>query len=143
MASFPGILGKNPTAYFFPVASLAPAARTTAATGTAIDRARNQGYAALTLMITPGAWTDGTHGFVIEESDDNSTWNTVAATDLIGGTSGAFANITSAGTAVYQRIDYIGRLRYVRVRSTAASATTGAIYAVIGLLFAPAIYPAA
>lgn len=141
--SFPAVLSKNPTAYFFPITSLAPAARTTAATGTAIDRTRNSGYAALTLMVTPGAWTDGTHAFIIEESDDNATWTTVVQADVIGGTAGAFASITSAPTAIYQRIDYIGRLRYVRVRSTAATATTGAIYAVIGLLFAPAIYPAA
>lgn len=141
--SFPAVLSKNPTAYFFPITTLAPAARIAAATGVAIDRTRNSGYAALTLMVTPGAWTDGTHAFIIEESDDNSTWNTVAAADLIGGTAGAFANITSAPTAIYQRIDYIGRLRYVRVRSTATSATTGVVFGVVGLLFAPAIYPAA
>lgn len=137
--SFPGVLSKNPSAYFFPVVGLAPAAKTTAGNGTAIDRARNGGYAALTLMVVPGTWTDGTHGFVIQESDDNSTWSTVAATDLIG----TFASVTSAGTAIFQRVDYIGRMRYVRVNNTVASATTGAVFGVTGLLFAPAIYPAA
>jgi len=141
MASFPGVISKNPSKYFYPLQILQPAARTSTATGTAVDRARNQGYASLTLMVSPGAWTDGTHNFIIEESDDNSTWGTVAAADLLGAS--AFTSITSSGTATVQRIDYIGRSRYVRVRTTTSGTTTGAVYGVLGLLFAPNIFPAA
>lgn len=139
--SFPGVISKNPSKYFFPVQTLTPAARTAAATGSAIDRYQNGGYNGLCLEINPGTWTDGTHNFIIEESADNSTWTTVAAADLLGASS--FTSITSSGSAVIQRIDYIGRLRYVRVRTTTSGTTTGAVYGVLGLLFAPNIFPAA
>lgn len=141
MASFPGVISKNPTKYFWPLSILLPAARTAGGNGTAVDRYRNQGYAALTLMVVPGAWTDGTHGFTIEESDTSSTtgFTTVAAGDLLG----SFTSITSSGSAVIQRVDYIGRARWVRVNNTASGTTSGAVFGVAGLLFAPAIFPAA
>ena len=146
--SFVGVLSKNPSKYFFPINVLTPKAYTVSTNGNSIDRYRNGGYAALTLLIDPGLWTDGTHAFTIQESSDNTTWTTVAAADLLSGPGvpagqGAFTTISSVGTAVFQEIDYIGRLRYVRVISTEAGTTTGAVYAVLGLLFAPAVYPAA
>jgi len=148
---FPGVLSKNPTKYFFPVQTLTPKAYTAASNGANIDRYRNGGYAALTLQLLPGVWTDGTHGFVVEEADDNGsgapgTYATVATADLLtgpGATAGAFNNITSSGTAVIQSLDYIGRKRWIRVRNTASGTTTGAVFALAGLLFAPTIYPAA
>lgn len=139
--------GKNPTKEFWPIQILTPAARTTAGNGSTVDRYRNGGYFALTLMLLPGLWTDGTHGFVIQESADNSTWTTVAATDLLydanaNSSGGTFTSITAATTTV-QRIDYIGRQRYVRVNNTASGTTTGAVFSVTGLLFSPSILPAA
>jgi hypothetical protein len=146
--SFPGVLSKNPFKYFWPIQILLPKAYTASTNGTAIDRYRNAGYAALTLMFTPGLWTDGTHVFTIQESVDNSTWTTVVANDLLPGpevgvygTAATFLPFNAASTVV-QRIDYIGRQRYVRVISTEAGTTTGAVYTVQGLLFAPTIYPA-
>lgn len=144
--------GKNPLKEFFPIQTLLPKAYTAASNGNNIDRYRNGGYNALTLMLLPGLWTDGTHGFVIEEADDNGsgapgTYATVATTDLLydanaNAAGGTFTSITAATTTV-QRIDYIGRKRWVRARNTVTGATTGAVFAVVGLLFSPAIYPAA
>lgn len=139
--AFPGVISKNPSKYFLPQTILAAGAKTTAGNGTAVDRAKSGGYAGLTLMTIPGAWTDGTHGFVIEESDTSSTtgFTTVAATDLIG----SFSNITSSGSAaVFQRVDYIGRARWVRVNNTVSGVTSGAVFGVTALLFAPSNFPA-
>lgn len=143
--SFVGVLSKNPSSYFWPINVFAPATRLAGANGASIDRYRNGGYAALSLQLLAGTWTDGNHSFVIQESSDNATWTTVNVGDLLAGPgagAGVFNAITSAPTAVNQVLDYIGRLRYVRVVST-DSGVTGAAYAVVGLLFAPAIYPAA
>lgn len=140
--------GKNPLKEYWPLALHVPAARTASANGASVDRYRNGGYAALTLMLNPGLWTDGTHAFVIEESDDNfTTTNTVAATDLLydgnaDSTNGTFTSITGVTTTI-QRLDYIGRKRYVRARYVASGTTTGAVFGVTALLFSPMILPAA
>jgi hypothetical protein len=144
--------GKNPLKEFWPISVLTPAARTAGGNGSNIDRYRNGGYAALTLMLHPGVWTDGTHAFVIEEADDNGsgapgTYATVAVADLLydanaNAAGGTFTSITAVTTTI-QRIDYIGRKRWVRVRNTASGTTTGAVFAVTGLLFSPNILPAA
>src|SRR5258707_14655942 len=129
--SFIGATGKNPSRYFWTIQMLVPAAHIATATSASVDRYRNGGYAALTLELCPGLWTDGTHSFVINESDDNSTWAAVVAADSL---------ITklcvpiNAATAVVQRIDYIGRKRYVQVVTTETGAT-GAAYALLGHLF--------
>jgi hypothetical protein len=147
--SFPGVISKNPMKYYWPIAILLPKAYTASTNGASIDRYRNGGYAALTLLFMPGLWTDGTHAFTIQESSDNATWTTVAAADLLPGpevgvygTASTFLPLNAASSVV-QRIDYIGRQRYVRVISAEAGTTTGAVYALYGLLFAPNIFPAA
>ena len=144
--------GKNPLKEFWPIQTLVPKAYTASTNGNNIDRYRNGGYQALTLMLLPGLWTDGTHAFVIEEADDNGsgapgTFSTVAVADLLydanaNAAGGTFTSITAATTTV-QRIDYIGRKRWVRTRYVATGTTTGAVFAVQGLLFSPAQYPAA
>ncbi len=140
--------GKNPTKEYWPLQLHVPKAYTADANGATVDRYRNGGYNALTLMLLPGLWTDGTHAFIIEESDDNfSTSNTVAATDVIcdanaDATNGTFTTITAA-TSTVQRIDYIGRKRYVRARYDYTAGTTGAVFSVVALLFSPSILPAA
>ena len=77
-----------------------------------------------------------------------STWTAVVAADLVPnpevgvyGTASTFLPINAA-TAVVQRIDYIGRKRYVQVVTT-ETGTTGAVYSLLGHLFAPNIFPAA
>lgn len=151
--------GKNPLKEFWPIQTFVPATYNTNANGGNIDRYRNGGYNALTLELLPGLWTDGDHSFVIEEADDNgsgspSTYATVAAADLLGDANAVavtatiastqFTHITAATTLV-QRIDYIGRKRWVRTRYVNANTGTGtgAAFAVQGLLFSPAILPAA
>lgn len=59
---------------------------------------------------------------LIEESDDNSTYTTVAAADLIGGSPPATFDSTYANSVV--RRGYRGTKRYVRARYSAASGTT-------------------
>ena len=152
--SFYGVTGKNPSKYSFHVQSLLPKAYTASTNGGNIDRLRNGGYGALSLVFLPGLWTDGTHVFTIQEADDRGsntpgTYGTVAAADLmpspevgVYGTAATFLPFNAASTVV-QRIDYIGRKRWVRVISTEAGTTTGAVYAVDGILAAPNIFPAA
>lgn len=152
--SFVGVMSKNPLKYMFHVQAQVPKQYTASANGNNIDRYRNGGYAALSLVLLPGLWTDGTHAFVIEEADDNGsgapgTYGTVAAADILPGsevgvygTATTFVSITAATTTV-QRIDYIGRKRWVRVRSNISGTTTGAAFAVDGILCAPNIFPAA
>lgn len=104
------------------VQSIAPAAYTATATGTGVNLA---GYGEAEVIVVGGTRTDGTHTPKVQESSDNSTFADVAAADLVGT---ALVAITSAST---QRIGYIGTKQYIRVVSTVAGATTGAVYAAI------------
>ncbi len=145
--SFIGVTGKNPFKYMWHIQLSVPAVYKTAQTSV-VDRYRNGGYAGLTLALLPGAWTDGSHAFALNESDDNSTWTTVVAADILPGsevgvygTATTFVSITAATTTV-QRIDYIGRKRYVQVVTTETGAT-GAAYALDAILSSPTVFPAA
>ncbi|MBZ9888121.1 hypothetical protein LB559_09235 [Mesorhizobium sp. BR1-1-3] len=102
--------------------SFAPAARTATANGTGVDLL---GFSGAVAVIHAGAWTDGTHTFDIKDSDDNSTFATVAA----GFLQGSKPVVSSSGTAskVY-KVGYLGTKRYLRVDVTVAGATTGAVY---------------
>ena len=58
----------------------------------------------------------------LQESSDNSTFTDVAAADMVG----SFTNFsTNAQQNTYQRVSYIGSLRYVRFGLTVSGATTG------------------
>jgi hypothetical protein len=105
--------------------SLAPAARNASANGTGVD---DNGFSGATAIISVGTWTDGTHTFDIQESDDNSTFTSVAAGNLLG----TKPVVSSAGTAskVY-KVGYLGTKRYLRVAVTVAGATTGAVYGAV------------
>ena len=76
-------------------------------------------------IVIPTSWTDGTHTFKLQDSDDNATWADVASTDL--NKSSAFVPITSAGTAIVQKVGYIGIRRYLRAVVTSSGVTTGAV----------------
>lgn len=109
-------------------ASLKPAARTATANGTAVDRVDGSNaamYQDAMIVINSGTVTDGTHTITIEDSDDNSTFATVAAANLEGDTPPAL--ITTNDETVYET-RYIGTKRYLRVVTTVASATTGGVY---------------
>lgn len=105
------------------VQSIAVAAHNATLNGAGVDLAS---YDSATAYAFVGTWTDGSHTLKLQESADNSTWNDVAATDLIG----AFAAMTSAPTTVQQKVGYKGALRYLRAVSTVSGATTGAVYGV-------------
>lgn len=99
--------------------SLAPAVRTATANGTGVDL---QGYGAAMVLWHVGTITDGTHTPTLQESDDNSTFTTVAAADL----SGTFSALTSS---TVQEVGYIGRSRYIRaVITVTGSPSTGGAY---------------
>lgn len=105
-----------------PLPSLAPAARTASANGTGVDLAN---FDAAVALIHAGAWTDGTHTFELQDSDDNSAFTAVADAYL-GGTEPV---VSSSGTAsqIY-KVGYNGIRRYLRVVVVAAGTTTGAVY---------------
>jgi len=83
------------------------------------------------IVIDVGAWTDGTHTFDVEESDDASTWTSVDAADL----SQAAPVIDSASDDEQQYyLDYTGTARYLRaVVVVTGGASTGAVYGIYGL----------
>ncbi|SRR5258708_29667519 len=76
-------------------------------------------------VVIPGTWTDGTHTVKLQDSDDNSVWTDVLAVDL--NKSSAFVPITSAPTAIVQKVGYIGIKRYLRAVVVSTGVTTGAI----------------
>lgn len=109
------------------VPDLNPAVYKTTQTSGGIDRtAFENGVDALVGVLSVGAWTDGTHTFVMQDSPDNSTWTAVAAVYL----QGSFTPITSAGQQnAEQKVGYLGLQRYVRVVDTVTgSPATGAVY---------------
>ena len=104
--------------------SLAPAARTATVNGSNVDLSsaiENE------IVVIPGAWTDGTHTFTVQDSADGATFANAAAADLVG----TLNPISSTPTAAVSKCSYIGSKRYLRVIVTIAGATTGAVYAVI------------
>lgn len=102
--------------------SIAPAAATASADGSGVDLAN---FFGALVVITAGAWTDGTHTFEVQESDDDQSFTAVADGDLIG-TEPVVSDADSA-SQVYT-VGYIGMKRYVRVSVTVAGASTGAVY---------------
>lgn len=101
--------------------SLYPAVRAATATGTAVDL---RGFDSAALIVSFGAYTDGTHTPYVQHSVDGTTYTDCAASDL----SGAFSAVSSsAGASTSQVAGYIGSYRYVRIVMTVSGATTGAL----------------
>jgi hypothetical protein len=67
---------------------------------------------------------------LVEESDDNSTYTSVAAADLIGGLAPAAIDATYANTVVKR--GYRGTKRYVRARISAMSGTSPSYALAVG-----------
>lgn len=111
------------------VQTQAPAAQTASANGATVDR-QNGGdnFQTALIEVSIGAWTDGTHDFVVEESDDGSSWSAVAAGDL----DGTLPTISDASTddSVNDSVEYTGDEQFVRVNTSIAGATVGAVYGV-------------
>lgn len=102
--------------------SLKPAARTASANGTGVDLA---GFDAAMVVIDAGAWTDGSHTFEVQESDDNSSFTAVASADLDG--TEPVVDGAPDDDQIYV-IGYHGIKRYLRVATTVSGTTTGAVY---------------
>lgn len=122
-------------------------------------------YDGAMIYILAGNYTDGTFTPVVQESSDNSTWNAVAATDLVAWSATSTTNsapvklndtngnptgnsqpnaISSAATAINQRVGYIGAQRYIRVVSTiSGSPATGMGYDVVIVAGRPRNLPSA
>lgn len=103
--------------------SILKAAKTASENGASFEIAD---YHAVSVIIDAGAWTDGTHTFTVQESDDNSTWAAVADTDLYGDTEPVIDG--AADDDQKYRIGYKGNKRYMRVITVVSGTTTGAIY---------------
>lgn len=113
--------------------SIDPAAHTATINGAGVDLRDFRGGMA---VFYPGTITDGTHTPKIQESDDNSTWNDVAAADQEG-------TLAALASATIQRVGYKGAKRYVRAVSTVSGATTGGVYGAVVMRGIPLRGPAA
>lgn len=86
------------------------------------------GFKKATLVIESGVITDGTHEFVLRESDDDTTYSDVSANDLAGDDLPTLATGAGNGGSSVFRIYYNGTKRYLKCRSIVATATNGGIY---------------
>ena len=93
-------------------------AMATTVLGTAINLC---GYQGAVAVLALGAWTDGTHTFSLDHSDDNSTF--VACTREITATP-PVVNSAAADGKVYL-IHYNGAKTYVRWSDTVVAGTSG------------------
>jgi len=108
--------------------------RTADATGSSSDISE---FHAASILINVNAYTDGSHEFVVEESDDDSTWSAVADSDL----DGSEPTVDAAGDVGKHRIGYTGTQRYLRVTTTVSGTTTGADYGAYVLKGDPSQFP--
>ena len=104
-------------------ASVALGVTAATANGTAVDL---MGYQGALCTVEIVAWTDGTHVFTLEDSDDNSTFADAAAR-----VDGTLPTITSAATnGKAYAYTYNGTKRYLRWMVTVSgSPSTGCNYA--------------
>jgi hypothetical protein len=88
------------------------------------------GFKKATLVIEAGVITDGTHQFILRESDDDATYTDVAAADLAGDTLPTLAYGGGGGGSAVYKTYYNGTKRYLQCRSVvdSATATNGGIY---------------
>lgn len=112
----------------------------TAAVGTAIDR---QGYDSVTYLINVGsvADADATFAVTMDESDDNSSWNAVAATDLIGTL--ALASFQFDSDNKVFKLGYKGAKRYTRLTITPSNNASAAVFGAVCVLGGAMLKPTA
>lgn len=120
-------------------ATLAITTRTASGNGTGVDRAASGAmYQDAMVVVHTGTITDGTHAVDIQESDDNSAWNSVAAGEL----QGTEPSIVAADDDKVFIVGYKGTKRYLRVAVTASGTTTGGVYGATVVLANPRNAPA-
>lgn len=111
------------------------AAKTATTTSSSVDLTTMDEGEAIAVLLTVGAWTDGTHTPKIQDSPDNSVWSDytpaigVSNTGTATTSNGGFVAISGTGQQNQtQLVNYTGGQRYIRVVVTVSGATTGAIY---------------
>ncbi len=112
-----------------PAITLAPAARTTTATGTGVDL---NGYEMAAVVITSGTITDGSnYVFEVQHSDDNSSWEAVPDAELVG----SEPTLTASDDNAIRKVGYRGRKRYLRasLSSVTGSPSTGGVLSAVVL----------
>ncbi|MBA2951592.1 hypothetical protein [Streptomyces himalayensis] len=93
--------------------------------GTSVDLNENKDASRSAMLIVhSGTITDGSHAVILQESDDNSAWATVAAADL----QGSAPTITSTDDDKIYELGYQGSKRYLRASVTTSGATTGGTF---------------
>lgn len=93
--------------------------------GDAVDR---KFYESSLILLHIGTYTDGTHAFELQESDDDVSYTAVASADILGT---AFADLDDASRDdSVESIGYIGTSRYIRMSVTTTGSTTGAVFGV-------------
>lgn len=105
------------------VTSVQHAAQTAAANGTGVDCSGYEGAVAVLHVVALGGTTPSAT-YVLQESDDDVTYTTVAAADLEGG--GQPPAFTAAGLVAR---GYLGSRRYLRWRLDALSGTSPTVTA--------------
>lgn len=124
-------------------ATLAVAARTATANGTAVDRklsgsaGTNEWFGSAMLLVHTGTITDGTHAITLEVSDDNSSWSAAPAADL----QGTLPSIGSSNDDTVYEVGYKGTARYLRAVTTVSGTTSGGVYGATILLGFPNVLP--
>jgi len=76
------------------------------------------------LALTALAYTDGDHAISLQDSDDGSSWADVAADGVIGEVT--ISSAYTPSTAI-PSLGLFSNRRYVRVKITSTSVTTGAM----------------
>jgi hypothetical protein len=108
------------------VQSIDPALYATTTEGASADRQLSD---SLLAIISVGAWTDGTHTFTLEESDDDTTFTAVSAAQTQG--EPVVVDGATDDNQAY-KLGYMGIKRYVRVTATVTGGPgTGAIYGAV------------
>ena len=103
--------------------------------GDTVDRYQTSGgrgsyHGGVLFVVLTGTVTDGTHTFVVEDSENGSTWATASSYDVQGA---APALDDQDSDAVFE-VGYNGTKRYVRLSVTTAGSTTGGVFGAVALL---------
>lgn len=96
--------------------------------GDSIDR---KFYESSIILLHIGTYTDGSHEFTLQESDDDSTWTDVDSSEVLGydTTNDEYFTTLDDGTRddTVEHIGYIGVKRYIRMQVVTTGSTTGAV----------------
>jgi len=95
-------------------------ASNTTTAGAVVDMNGDNDFEALEVALAIGAHTDGSYSILLEESDDNISFNAVAAESILGD------NTALDAANSVSHVGYVGKKRYVRASVVSTDVTTGA-----------------